>query len=99
MPGKLAGGLQPLPGRGAALARGVGHARDVGRGLPCSGRRLHGAAADLPGRRPLLLDGRGDRRGDLVDPLDHLADALDVADRLARDGLDGRDETVKGMGE
>src|SRR5262249_7367139 len=64
---------------------------DIAGDLRRAHRRLLHVAGDLLRRSALLLDGRGDHRGDIGDALDDGADLPDRADRHLRRRLHLRD--------
>src|SRR5260221_6401968 len=91
MAADLAGRFQHAIGQTARLFGGVARAGDVARDIGGAGGGLLDVARDLARRRALLLDGSGDRRGDLADLADRRAYAADGADAIAGSRLDGRD--------
>src|SRR2546427_3946298 len=90
-PRQLLGGLLGVLG---ASGRVLGDLRDLddpGADLVAPARRLAQVPSDLARGGQLLLDGRGDRVGDVLDLLDRVADLPDRVDGGARVGLDGLD--------
>src|SRR5665213_163811 len=72
-----AGCGQHLAGGCSGFSRGGADADDIAGNLRGAAGRVLNVAGDLARRRALLLDGGGDRGGDLVDLADGLADVPD----------------------